>query len=113
MIGQILLRNKQAAEALPFLQIAVEGDPTYMKAQLELGKCYLQLGKLPEAQQALSKAADADPRSVDPHVLLVQLYARLKDDAKRKSELATIQKLEQESRERLQGNVEKAVRKDH
>ena len=83
-----------------------------MKGHLELGKCYLQLGKVPEARQALSKAVEADPHSPEPHVLLVQVFTRLKDDEKRKFELATIQKLEQESRQKLEGAVNKAAQKD-
>ncbi|MGO8785869.1 MAG: tetratricopeptide repeat protein [Terriglobia bacterium] len=109
MLGQILLRNEKAQEALPYLQVAVNGDPTFMKGHLELGKCYLQLGKVAEAQQALSKAVEADPHSPAPHVLLVQVYTRLNDDEKRKSEMELIQKLEQESRARVQGNLTKAA----
>ncbi|HTS71669.1 MAG TPA: tetratricopeptide repeat protein [Terriglobia bacterium] len=112
MLGQILLHDQKPEEALPLLQVAVNGDPTFMKGQLELGKCYLRLGKLPEAQKALTAAADADPRSPAPHVLLVQVYTRLKDDDKRKAEMALIQKLEQESHATLQGNLEKAGKKD-
>jgi predicted Zn-dependent protease len=112
MLGQILLRNKKAEEAFPFLQVATNGDPTFMKGHLELGKCYLQLGKVQEAQQALLKAVEADPHSPEPHVLLVQVYTRLKDDEKRKSELATIQKLEQESREQVAAHVKKAAEGD-
>jgi tetratricopeptide (TPR) repeat protein len=112
MLGQILLHDEKAEEALPLLQVAVNGDPTFMKAQLELGKCYLRLGKLPEAQKALTSAADADPRSPAPHVLLVQVYTRLKDDDKRKAEMALIQKLEQESRANLQRTIEGARQKD-
>lgn len=112
MLGQILLRNAKAEQALPFLQVAVNGDPTFMKAHLELGKCYLQLGKFTEAQQALSKAVEADPHAPEPHVLLVQVYTRLNDDAKRKAELDLIQKLERESRERVQGNLDRAIQKN-
>jgi len=112
MLGQILLHDERAEEAMPLLQIAVNGDPTFMKGQLELGKCYLRLGKLPEAQKALTAAADADPHSPAPHVLLVQVYTRLKDDDKRKAEMALIQKLEQESRATVQGNLERAGQKD-
>ena len=112
MLGQILLRDKKAAEALPFLQVAVAGDPTFMKGHLELGKCYLQLDRLQDAQQALARAVDADRHSPEPHVLLVQVYTRIGDDENRKSELAVIQKLEQETRERLQGAVEKGSHND-
>ncbi|MGO9272587.1 MAG: tetratricopeptide repeat protein [Terriglobia bacterium] len=112
MLGQILLHNAKAEQALPFLQVAVNGDPTFMKGQLELGKCYLQLGKISEAQQALSKAAEDDPHSPQPHVLLVQVYTRLNDQEKRKSEMYLIQKLEQETRQTVQGNLEKAGQKD-
>ena len=112
MLGQILLHAEKAEEALPLLEVAVNGDPTFMKAQLELGKCYLRLGKLPEAQKALTAAADADPRSPAPHVLLVQVYTRLKDDDKRKAEMALIQKLEQESRANLQRTLEGTRQKD-
>ena len=112
MLGQILLHDEKAQEALPLLQVAVDGDPTFMKGQLELGKCYLRLGKLPEAQKTLKAASDADPRSPAPHVLLVQVYTRLKDDDKRKAEMALIQKLEQESRANLQRTIEGARQKD-
>jgi tetratricopeptide (TPR) repeat protein len=112
MLGQILMHNEKAEEALPFLLVAVNGDPTFMKGQLELGKCYLQLGKVPEAQQALTKAVAADPSSPAPHVLLVQVYTRLNDSAKRKMEMDLIQKLEQESRERVEGNLEKVTPKN-
>ena len=112
MLGQILLRNEKAQEALPYLQVAVNGDPTFMKGHLELGKCYLQLGKIAEAQQALSKAVEADPDSPAPHVLLVQVYTRLNDEPKRESEMELIQKLEQKSRARVQGNLEKAAEKN-
>ena len=83
-----------------------------MKSRLELGKCYLELGKLQEAEGALSKAVEIDPHSTEPRVLLVQVYARLKDEDKRKSELATIDKLEREEKDKLQGAVEKAAQKD-
>jgi tetratricopeptide (TPR) repeat protein len=109
MLGQILLRNGKAEAALPFLQVAVSGDPTFMKGQLELGKCYLQLGQVAEARQALTRAAEADPHSPAPHVLLVQVYARLNDEDKRKSELEIIQKLQKESDERMQSAISKTA----
>jgi predicted Zn-dependent protease len=112
MLGQILLRNEKAEEALPLLKVAVGGDPTFMRGQLELGRCYLHVGKLPDAEQALLKAVTDDPQSPAPHVLLVQVYTRLNNTAKRQSELALIQKLESQSRERVQGNLEKAVPRD-
>jgi tetratricopeptide (TPR) repeat protein len=112
MLGQILLHNGKAEEALPFLRVAVNGDPNFMKGQLELGKCYLQLGQIEEAQQALSRAVDGDPTSPAPHVLLVQVYTRLNEEEKRKSEMNLIQKLEKESRERMQGAIGKGAQKD-
>jgi tetratricopeptide (TPR) repeat protein len=112
MLGQILLRKAKAEEALPFLQVAVNGDPTFMKGYLELGKCYLQLGKIAEAQQALSRAVEDDPHSPAPHVLLVQVYTRLNNEEKRKSELNVIQTLENETRERMQGAIGKDAQKD-
>jgi len=112
MLGQILLHDEKAGAALPLLLAAVNGDPTFMKGQLELGKCYLRLGKLPEAEKALTAAAEADPQSSAPHVLLVQVYTRLKDEDKRKAEMALIQKLEQESRTSVQGKIERAGQKE-
>lgn len=112
MLGQLLLRDKKAAETLPLLQVVAAGDPTFMKSHLELGKCYLELGNLQEAQRALSKAVEVDPHSREPHVLLAQVYSRLKDDEKPKSEFAIIQKLEQEEKGKSQGAVEKAAQKE-
>jgi predicted Zn-dependent protease len=109
MLGQLLLRDKRAAEALPLLQVAAVGDPTFMKAHLELGKCYLEMGNLQEAEQALLKAAEVDPQSREPHVLLAQVYARLNDDAGRTSELAIIEKMQKEEKERVQKAIQGAA----
>jgi tetratricopeptide (TPR) repeat protein len=112
MLGQMLLRDAKPDEALHYLQVAVNGDPTFMKAHLELGKCDLRLGKIQEAQQALLRATEVDPHAPEPHVLLVQVYTRLKDDAKRTTELETVRRLEQESHARVQNNLEKASQKN-
>lgn len=111
MLGKLLLHDARPEQALPYLRVAVHGDPTFMRAHLELGKCYLQMGRTEEAQQALTKAIEVDPHAPEPHVLLVQVYTRLHDPVKRQFELELIRKLEKESRERVQGNLEKANQK--
>jgi Flp pilus assembly protein TadD len=94
------------------LQVAAVGDPTFMKAHLELGKCYLEMGRLQEAVQALSRAAELAPHSWEPHGLLAEAYTRLNDEEKRKAELAIIEKLRRERDQSVQDAMEKVVHGD-
>jgi len=64
-IGQILVTMSRPAEAVPFLQQAVEAEPFSVVARFELAVAYARSGKLPEAVQqyeALEQSGSADVR---------------------------------------------------
>ena len=94
------------------LEVAAAGDPTFMKSHLELGKCYLELGKLEESLKSLSRAAELAPLSWEPHSVLAQVYGRLNDREKQKAELAVIDKLRRERDQRVKGAMEKVVQQE-
>jgi tetratricopeptide (TPR) repeat protein len=75
-LGILLLAQNRAAEALPYLQKAVEISPAGSKAHQQLGKAYSVLDRLPEAQAELEKAVDIDPQSAPLHFMLGQIYRK-------------------------------------
>jgi tetratricopeptide (TPR) repeat protein len=83
-LGTLLLAQNRAAEALLYLQKAVEISPADPKAHQQLGRGYSALDRLPEAQAELEKAVQIDPQNVPLHFMLGQIYRRegLSDKAK-------------------------------
>ena len=99
-LGELLLRNQRAKEAIPLLQISVAADPSFLAAQFQVGKCYLAEGQLEEALRVFSKVAELEPESKITHYQLAQVYARLKNDEKRKHHLAIFEKLNKAENEK-------------
>jgi tetratricopeptide (TPR) repeat protein len=85
-LGTLLLSQNRAADALPYLQKAVEILPADSKAHQELGRSYSVLNRLPEAQAELEKAVQIDPQSAPLHFMLGQIYRREGLSEKAKSE---------------------------
>jgi Flp pilus assembly protein TadD len=83
-LGTLLLAQNRAAEALLYLQKAVEISPADPKAHQQLGRGCSALDRLPEAQAELEKAVQIDPQNVPLHFMLGQIYRRegLSDKAK-------------------------------
>jgi predicted Zn-dependent protease len=77
-------------EAIKHFQKAIELDPSLLDAQqylertlYDLGGCYWEQNRLPEAEQELKHAINVDPKSSDPRVLLVRVLMQesKKDEA--------------------------------
>ncbi len=75
-LGTLLLENNRAAEAAPYLLQAVQTAATDPGAHRELGKAYLALNKVEQAQAELEKAVALDPQSGPTHFLLAQVYRK-------------------------------------
>ena len=69
--GMLLSSTGHAAEAVPFLLKA--NDP---RAHRELGKAYLSLNRLEDAQVQLETAVKLAPQEAPVHYLLAQVYRR-------------------------------------
>lgn len=80
-LGDILFRENRPAEAVPLLQKALELRPDYSAAAVVLARALMSLDKNEEAKDILLRAATADPKNAQPHLLLSQLYFRLGDEA--------------------------------
>lgn len=80
--GQIFIQNKDSEKALPFLQKAVEIEPTNSTAIRNLAQTYYDLGKMPESittyEQAIGITADNKTKA-DLHFNLGILYNQAGD----------------------------------
>ena len=81
-----------------FLQVAAAGGPKLVKAYLELGKCYLALGKPEEALQVLLRVTELEPNSKEPHYLMARAYGLLNNDEERKRQLLRLWLAPEEAR---------------
>ena len=75
------------------MRISIEGNPEFVAAYFQLGKCYVAVGQLQEALQVLLKAAELGPNSKMTHYQLAQVYGQLKDTDKRKHHLEIFARL--------------------
>ena len=92
-LGDLLNQQARFEEGLPVLQRAVAIDPKNIRAHEKLGKTYLSLNRLGDAQHELETAISLDPNQASFHYLLGQIYRRLGQLEKAKSELARFEAL--------------------
>src|SRR6267378_490988 len=75
-LGDLLNQQARFEEAVPLLQQAVTTAPRNIRAHEVLGKAYLNLNRLPEAQRELEAAVSIDPDLPALHYLLGQIYRK-------------------------------------
>ncbi|WP_200250131.1 tetratricopeptide repeat protein [Lamprobacter modestohalophilus] len=83
-LAQVRYRQDQPETALKASQLACEFDGAHPKAehQLLLGKIHFQLDQLPEAEQALTRAAELAPDTAETQLMLGHTYhAQQREDA--------------------------------
>ena len=87
-LGSLLVENDRSGDAVPLLLQAVEIAPGDWRAHRGLGKAYLQLNRLPEAQAELHKAVALAPENAPLHFLLAQALRKsgLADQARAETE---------------------------
>jgi tetratricopeptide (TPR) repeat protein len=84
--GNLLVDQGKSAEAIPYLRKAIEDRTDYVPARVVLARALMNLGKWDDAIAELSETIRLDPKHPQPHLLLSQIYFRLKDEARAKSE---------------------------
>lgn len=94
-LGDLLVQQNRAAEAVPYLQKAVEIAPRESRAREKLGGAYLNLNQLSAAQQQVESAIALDPRSASLHYLLGSIYRKQGQPEKAKAEFERFQKLKE------------------
>lgn len=102
-LGDLLNQQARFEEGLPVLQKAVAIDPKNIRAHEKLGKTYLSLNRLGDAQHELETAISLDPNQASLHYLLGQIYRRLGQIEKAKSELARFETLKAKEPPRKSG----------
>lgn len=92
-LGDLLNQQARFEESLPPLQVAVTIAPRNIRAREVLGKSYLNLNRLPEAQRELEAAVSIDPDLPTLHYLLGQIYRKQGQLDKARSEMERFQSL--------------------
>lgn len=86
-LARLYLHQNQPEKALPYLAQAVTAFPQLSLPHEELGKAYVALHRLSEAQEQLEKAVQLSPQKASLRCVLGQVYEQEKMTEKAKSEL--------------------------
>jgi tetratricopeptide (TPR) repeat protein/peroxiredoxin len=81
-LGMMAAQDGQAADAVQYLQKALEANPHHLVALENLGNVYRQQGQWKEAQAALELALQADPDDPEANYSLGMVFAQ-QDDTQR------------------------------
>ncbi len=106
--GDAALNQQNAAEALPYLQRALQAEPALAPAQASLGRALLQLNRAAEAIPHLEKAV---PYAPDPSILyqLAQAYqqaGQAKQAAETLSRYQQLNRQDQQDRTNLESRFQ-------
>lgn len=94
-LGDLLVQQNRASEAIPYLLQAVEIAPRESRAKEKLGSAYLNSDKLAEAQGQLESAIVLDPQNPSLHYLLGSVYRKQGQSEKAKAEFERFQTLKE------------------
>jgi len=94
-LGDLLVQQNRAAEAVPYLLQAVEIAPRESRAMEKLGSAYLNLNNLAEAQGQFEAAVALDPQKPSLHYLLGSVYRKQGQAEKAKTEFERFQTLKE------------------
>ena len=79
MLGEVALFKSNIDEAIVEFEAERKINPGYAPVYDRLGDAYLHVGKVSEAQQALTKAISLDTTSTGPFILMGQVLLRRQD----------------------------------
>ena len=82
LFGNRLLRKEEFAEAEKAYTTAIEANPTFALALLDLGKLRSSQKNYQAAIEPLTRAVEAQPQSAEANLLLGEAYVRLKQGSK-------------------------------
>lgn len=92
-LGDLLIQQNRAAEAVAYLRQAVQIAPRESRAREKLGSAYLNLGQLAEAEEQLEAAVSLDAKNASLHYLLGSVYRKQGRTEKANTEFARFQAL--------------------
>jgi len=94
-LGDLLVQQNRASEAVPYLLQAVEIAPRESRAKEKLGSAYLNLNNLAAARNQLEAAVPLDPENASLHYLLGSVYRKQGQPEKAKTEFERFQTLKE------------------
>ena len=109
-VGEFLLREDKAEEALACFRKAIEGAPDQVDAYLGAGKALLALKKYAEVIDILERAQKIDPDHPQPHLHLSQVYSALGEKQKASMESDRFKVLNNQRMARRDVEVEREFR---
>jgi len=92
-LGVLLIEKNEVAEALTLLTRAAAVNPASARVRFHLGKTYLRLGRLADAEREFLQATKHDPKDIGAHYQLGRLYHRLGKKGLARQTLATSEQL--------------------
>ena len=96
-------------EAAEKLKHALELDPNYGEACLGLGQVYVKLMRFEEAIPLFRRAVSLLPERVEPHHWLGRTLAQVGDIEEGRKELAQVERMNAEQRQRATETLNRAV----
>jgi predicted Zn-dependent protease len=84
--GNLLVDQDRSADAIPFLEKAIQNRHDYVPARVVLARALMNIEKWPAAIAELKETIALDPKHPQPHLLLSQIYFRMGDEANAKAE---------------------------
>jgi tetratricopeptide (TPR) repeat protein len=98
MLGQILRKQDEPAEAVRHFELAIAANPSYKEAFFELGKSELILGRPQAALEPLRKAIELDPKYVQAHYTLGIALRKSGHPAEGSREIAISEQIQEQER---------------
>lgn len=92
-LASLLIEKNEIEEALALLTRAATVNPASAKVRFQLGKTYLRLGRLTDAERELLQATRLDPKDIGAYYQLGRLYHRLGKKELARQTLATSEQL--------------------
>ena len=83
----MLVTLERSSEALPLLRKAAALSANDVRTHRELGKAYLHLNQLDDAEAELQKTVQLAPESAPAHFILAQVYRKRGLSEKARAEL--------------------------
>lgn len=81
-MGYCLNSKERFSEAINYLKTAIEKEPTYTAAYVELGYAYYKTGKDQDAETSFSKALELNPKNENARYYACLMYIKQKNKAK-------------------------------
>ncbi len=100
--GLTLVRLQRNADAEPVLESAVSLDPSAPEPYYQLGRAYLNMGRIDRARAEFERVIQLAPQHANAHYQLSRIYAKLGETKKARA-------MAEETKQLKQSQLEQAI----